>query len=273
MLSVGLIEGVAGGAAAVTKLVSGALSDRFRRRKPWVLLGYGMAAATKPVFPLAGSAGEVLAARLVDRVGKGLRGAPRDALVADLTTPQTRGAAYGLRQALDSVGAFLGPLAALLLLRWYSTDLRALLWLAAAPAFVAVLVLAVAVREPERHVPVPPRAIHWGALRSLSGAYWTVVAASAALTLARPGEAFLVLRAADRGLALGQVPWVVILMNVVYAATAYPAGALADRVSSRRLLLAGCAVLALGNGVLAAAARPAQVLVGAALWGLYLGLT
>lgn len=275
MLTIGLVEGVAEATAAVAKVVSGALSDRMRRRKPLVLAGYLLAALAKPVFPLATSVAWVFAARFADRVGKGIRGAPRDALVADATPAPLRGAAYGLRQALDSIGAVLGPLAALALVGMLALDLRAALWAAVVPAVAAVLILAFGVREPASAAGVraggpPVRLAH---ARSLSRRYWLVVGLGALLTLARFSEAFLVLRAADVGLGIAAAPAVMVVMSGVYALAAYPAGLAADRGRHRALLGWGLAALIGADLALAAAGSAWPVFAGAALWGLHMGLT
>ncbi|MFZ5655405.1 MAG: MFS transporter [Pseudomonadota bacterium] len=275
MLTIGLIEGVAEATAAVTRVFSGALSDRLGRRKPLVLLGYGLAALTKPVFPLAGSVAWVFGARWLDRLGKGIRGAPRDALLADLVAPPLRGAAYGLRQALDSVGAFAGPLLAIAALAWFAGDLRGAMWAAVPPAFLAVAVLWRYVREPESPAAAaePRPRLTLASLRRLPLRFWQVVALGAVFTLARFSEAFLVLRAQDAGFALGLVPLVMVAMNLFYALGAYPAGAAADRYSARTLLLVGLGVLIGSDLLLAAARSPLPVLAGAALWGLHMALT
>ena len=275
MLTIGLIEGVAEATAAITKVFSGAISDYFRKRKALVVLGYALAAFTKPVFPLATTLGWVFAARFVDRIGKGIRGAPRDALIADITPPQLRGAAYGLRQALDTAGAFIGPLLAVVFMMWLANDIRAVLWVAVVPAFLAVLLLAVALREPEPAAAAPgPRApLAFSDAKRLSRRYWLVVALAAVFTLARFSEAFLILRAQDVGLAIGYVPLIMIVMNVVYAALAYPAGAAADRFSPRLLLMCGLGALIAADVALAIAASPAIAFAGAALWGLHMALT
>jgi MFS family permease len=275
MVTVGLVEGVAEATAAIVKVFSGAVSDYLGRRKLPMILGYALAAFTKPVFPLATSIGWVFAARFVDRVGKGVRGAPRDALVADITPPSMRGAAYGLRQALDSAGALAGPLAAVALMAWLANDVRAVLWAGVVPAFLAVAVLTVYVREPER-APTTGRARRPLALADagrLPPGYWLVVLLGAVFTLARFSEAFLVLRAGDVGLDLGYVPVVMIVMNAFYAGASYPAGAAADRLGHRGLLLAGMALLVAADLVLAVAASPAVVFAGAALWGLHMAFT
>jgi MFS family permease len=272
--AIGFLEGAAEGVAAITKVFSGTLSDRLGRRKRLVVLGYGLSAATKPVFPLATSVAAVFGARFVDRVGKGIRGAPRDALVADLTSPDVRGAAYGLRQSLDTVGAVAGPLLAVVLMTLLASDMRAVFWAATPPAVLSVLLLAVAVREPE-HGAAPARRppITRAELGRLPGRYWLVVGLAAALTMARFSEAFLVLRAGSVGLRAAWVPFVLVTMNVLYALSAYPAGAAADRTSPRALLAFGLGVLIAADLVLAAATGVGLVFAGVALWGLHMGLT
>lgn len=275
MVTIGVIEGAAEAAAAITKVFSGALSDYLGRRKFLVVLGYGLAAVTKPVFPLATSAGWVFLARFVDRIGKGIRGAPRDALVADITPARLRGAAYGLRQALDSVGAFAGPLLALAGMALFHGDIEAVLWMAVLPACIAVALLALGVREPETVTLQPRRRapLRIADARRLHWRFWLVVALGAVFSLARFSEAFLVLRAQSVDLAVAYVPVVMVVMNAVYAVAAYPAGRAADSFSRRKLLLAGLAVLVLADLVLALAAKPWQVLAGAVLWGLHMALT
>lgn len=275
MVTIGFIEGIAEATAAITKVFSGVLSDYFGKRKFLVVLGYGLGAVTKPVFPLATSIWWVFGARFVDRVGKGIRGAPRDALVADITPDELRGAAYGLRQSLDSVGAFVGPLLALVFMVWLANDIKAVLWVGVVPAFIAVALLALAVREPgsESRPTNKSTPITLADARRLEFSYWLIVLLGAVFTLARFSEAFLVLRAQNVGLELGFVPVVLIVMNVIYAAAAYPAGVAADSMSRRTLLLLGLAMLVLADLVLALAATPWQVFAGAALWGLHMGLT
>jgi MFS family permease len=275
MVTIGFIEGIAEATAAITKVFSGVLSDYLGKRKFLVVLGYGLAAFTKPVFPLATSIWWVFGARFVDRIGKGIRGAPRDALVADITPPEMRGAAYGLRQSLDSVGAFIGPSLAFVFMVWLANDIKAVLWVGVVPAFIAVALLVLGVREPGSET----RLTNKGAPITLADAgrlevsYWIIVLLGAVFTLARFSEAFLVLRAQNVGLELGFVPLVLIVMNVVYAAAAYPAGVAADRMSRWTLLLLGLAMLVLANVALALAATPWQVFAGAALWGLHMGFT
>jgi len=274
-VTVGAIEGIGEALASISRVFSGWLSDRLRRRKRLAVLGYGISALTKPVFALAPSAGWVLVARCTDRLGKGIRGAPRDALVGDLAPPQLRGAAYGLRQSLDTVGAFAGPLLAIALMAGSADNFRLVFWLAVIPGLCAVLTLVTGVREPVRPGAASPgRApVDWSALGRLGGRFWAVVAIGAILTLARFSEAFLILRAQDRGLALALLPVVLVLMNVVYALTAYPVGALSDRLGKRNFLVGGFLVLILADLVLARATDVSGVLAGVCLWGLHLGLT
>ena len=275
MTSVGLIEGVAEATGLITKIFSGTLSDYLGRRKALTVLGYGLAAVTKPLFPLAGSVGMVLAARFIDRIGKGIRGAPRDALVADLSPPHLRGASFVLRQSLDTVGAFAGPVVAIVAMGLLANDIRAVFWIAVVPALMSLAVLLAFVREPDRRAEAgPARApLRLADLTTLSPAYWAVVTVGAILTLARFSEAFLILRASGTGLAITFVPLVLVVMNVAYAASAYPAGVWSDRAGRRVVLLAGVAVLVLADVVLATASTIWLVMVGIALWGVHMGLT
>lgn len=274
-LAVGVIEGIAEATAAVTRVFSGALSDRIGRRKELAALGYGLAALTKPVFPLAPSLGWVVAARFVDRLGKGIRGAPRDALVADLAPEGLRGAAFGLRQSLDTAGAFLGPLAAIGLMWAFADDFRAVFWVAVLPAALAFALILFAVSEPAR--PAGLRRVRNPLARAelllLGPAYWWVVAVAALFTLARFSEAFLILRAQTAGLALMLVPLVLVGMNAVYALTAWPVGALSDRVGRAGLLAVGLGVLVAADLVLAFAGGLAGIALGVLLWGLHMGFT
>jgi len=275
MVTIGIIEGCAEGAAAITKVFSGAISDYRRRRKSLAVAGYALSAVTKPIFPLAATIGWVFGARFVDRVGKGIRGAPRDALVAEIAPLQLRGAAYGLRQALDSVGAFVGPLMAVLFMIWFADDIRAVLWVAVVPAFIAVLLLIIAVREPDapERSAGPVNTLSLVEVRRLPLRYWLIVALGAVFTLARFSEAFLILRAQDVGLAIGYLPMIMIVMNIFYSSLAYPAGAAADRLSARSLLLFGLGVLVVADVLLAIAASVWVTFVGAAFWGLHMAFT
>ena len=274
-LSVGFIEGIAEATASVAKVFSGVVSDWTGRRKPLVLLGYGLAAATKPLFPLATGIGAVLTARFVDRIGKGIRGAPRDALIADITPAAVRGAAYGLRQAMDTAGAFAGPLVAMALMAATHDDFRLVFWVAVIPAVVCVLLIVFGIEEPERARPAARARLPLtgASLRRLSKRFWQVVAFAVVLTLARFSEAFLLLRAENVGLAVTWVPLILIVMNLVYAASAYPFGKLSDNGSRRQLLAWGIALLIAADLVLALAGNVWVVGVGAAIWGLHMGAT
>jgi len=274
LLTVGLIEGVAEATAGITKVFSGALSDWFGRRKLLAVLGYGLGALSKPLFPLAGSAGLVLAARFVDRVGKGIRGAPRDALVADVTPADLRGAAYGLRQALDSVGAFLGPLFAVLLMAVYADHIRAVLWWAVLPGAISVCLIVFAVREPApAGRPRRGAPLRRADLAALPRGYWITVLIGVLFTFARFSEGFLVLKGQQAGLALTLVPLVLVAMNLVYAAASTPVGALSDRLGRSGLLAGGMLVLAAADVVLAAIPGLAGLFAGVALWGLHMALS
>jgi MFS family permease len=273
--AVGLIEGVAEALAPLTRIVSGVLSDRLDRRQPLAALGYGLAALTKPVFALAPSLGWIVAARSIDRIGKGIRGAPRDALVADIAPPELRGAAFGLRQSLDTIGAAIGPMLAIVLMLWSSDDFRLVFWVAVVPAVASFLLIAFAVKEPPRPAALAAMAnpLSRSNLVRLGGAFWMVTLFAALFTLARFSEAFLILRAEESGLALAWAPAVLMVMSVVYALSAYPAGRLSDRIGRTGLLAAGLAVLIAADLVLAFAAGMAAVWAGVALWGLHMGLT
>ena len=272
MLAVGVVEGIAEASASIVKLFSGAISDRLGRRKPIVVLGYVLAAVSKPLFPLAASVPLVLAARFMDLVGKGIRGAPRDALIADVTPEGVRGAAYGLRQALDTVGAMLGPLAAIALMLALANDVRSVLWWAVVPAVLAVVVLVAFVREPAGAVAPLQRPV-FKSFHRVGMRTWLVVAVGAVLTLARFSEAFLVLRAQGLGIALAMVPIVLVVMNVAYTATAYPAGVAADRGHRKALLLWGLVALIASDVVIASTASRTLFFAGVVLWGLHMGLT
>jgi MFS family permease len=275
MVTIGIVEGVAEGAAAITKMFSGAISDYFRKRKLLAVLGYALSAMSKPVFPLATTIGWVFGARFIDRIGKGIRGAPRDALVADIAPPQLRGAAYGLRQSLDSVGALIGPLLAVAFMIWLANDFKAVLWVAVVPAFLAVFLLIFALREPEpaEHETGPRSHLTLTDAKRLPLRYWLVVTLGAVFTLARFSEAFLILRAQDVGLTAGYVPTIMVAMNLAYAIFAYPAGAAADRLPARTLLLFGLWVLVAADVLLAVATSPWIAFIGAAFWGMHMAFT
>jgi len=271
--ALGLIEGIAEATAQITRVFSGWLSDLLGKRKALVVAGYSLAAATKPLFPLASSIGLVLFARFVDRIGKGIRTAPRDALIADITPVERQGAAYGLRQSLDTIGATLGPTAAIGLMFLFNDDIRTVLWFAVIPAIIAVLVLVFGVSEkplPKKRAKSP---LEWKELGKLGTAYWMVVLVGAIFTLARFSEAFLVIRAHDAGLALAWTPAVIAALSLAFAVTAYPAGRLQDRIGARPLLLLGLIVLIAADLVLAFATSLTGIFIGIGLGGLHMGLT
>jgi len=272
VVAMGALDGVAEATANIAKLVSGRLSDRNQRRKPWILLGYGMAALSKPLFPLAQGALPVLGARFVDRIGKGIRGAPRDAMIADETPPEQRGAAYGLRQALDTVGAFLAPLAAISLMLLFAGDIRAVFWVAAIPAALSFLFAWTMLREPERHVAVESDT-SWGGWRTLGKQVRRLIGVGFLFGLARFSEGFLILKAMDVGLAPAWSPLVLALFSLAYLVLAYPAGALSDRMDPKSLLLGGIVVLVGADLWLAQATALWAVFVGVALWGAHMALT
>jgi MFS family permease len=273
MLVVGFIEGIAEAIALIVKVFSGYASDVFRRRKALVVLGYGLGALSKLAFPLASSLGLVVAGRFVDRVGKGIRGAPRDALVADLAPPDVRGAAFGLRQSLDSVGAIAGPLFAVLLIAAFAGHFRTVFWIAVLPAALCVALLVFGVEEPASRKAANAKRAWWKDARRLDARFYVVTAIAAVFTLARFSEAFLVLRAQDVGMGITGAPWVMVAMSIVFAAISYPAGRLADRGHAKALLFAGLAALVASDLVLAFAAGPPGTITGAALWGLHMALT
>ena len=272
-LMIGLIEGTAEALVLVTKVFSGYLSDALGRRKPLVLFGYGLAAVVKPLFPLAESVAAITTARLLDRFGKGVRGAPRDALVGDLAPASMRGAAFGLRQSMDTVGAMLGPLLAVGLLWLTADNVTLVLWAAVIPGFIAVALL-ISVPEPKTAEHKPARLpITRAGLAHLGPHYWRLVALGGVIALARFSEAFLVLRASGLGVPLTAIPLVLVVMSGVYALSAYPAGRLSDRRPRRHVLALGLFVLVIADGVLAMASGPWMLFLGIALWGLHLGLT
>lgn len=274
-LAVGVIEGIAEATASIVKVFSGALSDWLGRRKLLAVIGYGLAALTKPVFPLAGALEWLVAARFVDRVGKGIRGAPRDALVADIAPPELRGASFGLRQTLDTVGAFTGPLLAVGLMWAWADDFQAVFWVAVLPAFLSVAVLVLFVKEPAASAaPRPARLpLHRHDLARLGPGYWWVVAVAAVLTLARFSEAFLLLRAQEFAVPPSLLPFVLVVMSVVYSLSSYPVGVLSDRLERATLLQVGLILLVLADLVLAFAPSLALAWIGIALWGLHMGFT
>ena len=273
VVAMGALDGIAEATASMAKLVSGRLSDRQRRRKPWILLGYGMAALSKPLFPLAQGALPVLGARFVDRLGKGIRGAPRDAMIADETPPELRGAAYGLRQSLDTVGGFIAPIAAVGLMIWFANDIRLVFWIAAIPAFLSFLFAWAMLHETRDHAATKPVAAAWGGWRSLDPQVKRLIAVGFLFGLARFSEGFLILKAMDAGLAATWSPLVLALFSLSFMALAYPAGALSDRTDPKSLLLGGIALLVAADLWLAEAASLWAVGFGVVLWGAHMAMT
>ena len=271
--ALGAIDGVAEATANFAKLFSGRLSDRSLRRKPWVMAGYGLGTLSKPLFPLAASAPAVMVARFADRIGKGIRGSPRDAMVADETAPEIRGRAFGLRQALDTVGALLAPLVAIGLMAWLASDIRAVFWIAVIPAAISFLLAWLALREPAQHLAPPKKSPFFGGFRDLDKETKRLLQVGFLFTLARFSEGFLILKGIDIGLSEALSPLTLAIFNLAYVALAYPAGALSDRMSPRSILMVGMAVLIAGNLVLAETGGFAGLVVGTALWGAHMALT
>lgn len=275
MALVGLIEGVAEATASVVKVFSGALSDWLGKRKLLAVVGYGLAALTKPIFPIADTVYWVTMARFIDRIGKGIRGAPRDALIADLAPPDLRGASYGLRQSLDTIGAFVGPLLAIGLMWLTANHFAIVFWIAVIPAFLSVFILLAFVKEPKTRArsvePVFP--LQWSELKKLKGAYWLVILVASIFTLGRFSEAFLILKAEQVGLPLALAPIVLVIMNIVYALSAYPTGIASDQTNRLKILMIGFLTLGAADLILAHANDLFLTFIGIALWGLHLGLT
>jgi MFS family permease len=271
--ALGAIDGIAEATANFGKLFSGRLSDRSLKRKPWIIAGYGLAALSKPLFPLAASAPAVMAARFADRIGKGIRGSPRDAMVADETPPEIRGRAFGLRQSLDTVGALLAPLVAIALMAWLASNIRLVFWIAVIPAAISFLLAWLALREPEQHLAPLKASPFFAGFRQLDKATRRLLAVGFLFTLARFSEAFLILKGIDIGLSEAMSPLTLAIFNLAYVALAYPAGSLSDRMSPRTILMAGMAVLIAGNLVLANSGSFAGLVLGTALWGAHMALT
>ena len=271
--ALGAIDGIAEATANFAKLASGRLSDRSLKRKPWVVSGYGLAALSKPLFPLAGSAITVMLARFADRIGKGIRGSPRDAMVADETPAEIRGRAFGLRQSLDTVGALLAPIVAIGLMAWFASDIRKVFWIAVIPAFGSFLLAWLALREPETHLGPLKRSPLFAGFKQLDKSTKRLLAVGFLFGLARFSEAFLILKGIEIGLSEALSPLTLALFNLAYVVLAYPAGSLSDRMSPRSILMAGMAVLVAGNLVLAKADNYAMLAAGVALWGAHMALT
>ncbi len=274
-LWVGIVEGIAEATASILKIFSGAISDWIGRRKPLLLLGYGLATVTRPLFPLAENVQMVLLARFTDRIGKGIRVAPRDAFVADVTPEGMRGAAYGLRQTMDTIGAFTGPLIAVLLMLWSVNNFKLVFWASMVPALLVLLIIIFAIKEPtrEKSTEKKPFPLKKEQLKQLNKAFWFVSLLGAVLTLARFSDAFLILRGNSLGLSAAYAPMILIAMNVVYSLSAWPVGILSDRIGRTGLLALGIGALIVADILLAAAAGPVLLFAGAACWGLHMGLT
>ena len=271
--ALGAVDGVAEATANFAKLFSGRLSDRSQRRKPWVMGGYGLAALSKPLFPLASNLVTLIAARFADRIGKGLRGSPRDAMIADETPPEIRGRAFGLRQALDTAGALLAPLIAIGLMAWFANDIRKVFWIAIIPAALSFLLTWLALREPERHSSSAKKAPFFSGFRELDSDTKRLIAVGFLFTLARFSEGFLILKGIEIGLSEAMSPLTLALFNLAYVALAYPAGSLSDRMSPKTILLVGIGMLVAGNIVLAETSSFVGLVVGVALWGAHMALT
>lgn len=272
--AVGIVEGIAEATALITKIFSGALSDYLKKRKLFALIGYGLAACTKPLFPLSNTVGMVLTARFIDRIGKGIRGAPRDALIGDLAPPEIRGASFGLRQSLDTIGALTGPLLAMLFMFLFADNIRAVFWIAVVPAFISVAVLALGVKEPEEHhSSVVRKNMRLSDIRCAGKDYWQLVTIAGVLTLARFSEAFLVLKAQVTGLPIASVPMVMVVMNLTYSLSAYPTGKLSDRLDRYTVLIIGVVILIAADLLLGFATNLLVLALGVGLWGLHMGFT
>src|SRR4029079_12861589 len=271
--ALGAIDGIAEATANFGKLFSGRLSDRSLKRKPWVMAGYGIAALSKPLFPLAARAPAGVAARFADRIGKGIRGSPRDAMIADETPPEIRGRAFGLRQALDTAGALLAPLVAIGLMAWLASDIRAVFWIAVIPAGLSFLLAWLALREPEQHLAPVKKSPFFAGFRRLNDDTKRLLKVGFLFTLARFSEAFLILKGIDIGLSEAMSPLTLAIFNLAYVALAYPAGILSDRMSPRSILMAGMAALIAGSCVLAETGNFRGLVVGTALWGAHMALT
>lgn len=271
--ALGAIDGVAEATANLAKLFSGRLSDRSLKRKPWVMAGYGLAALSKPLFPLAANAPALLAARFADRIGKGIRGSPRDAMIADETPPEIRGRAFGLRQALDTAGALLAPLVAIGLMAWLASDIRAVFWIAVIPAGLSFLLAWLALREPEQHLAPIKKSPFFAGFRQLDPETKRLLKVGFLFGLARFSEGFLILKGIDIGLSEAMSPITLAIFNLAYVALAYPAGILSDRMSPRSILMAGIVLLIAGNLVLGETAGYAGLILGTILWGAHMALT
>lgn len=272
---VGAIDGVAEATASIMKVFSGALSDWVGRRKPLAIAGYGMAAITRPILPFASTVTEIFALRILDRIGKGVRVAPRDALVADHVRPEILGAAYGLRQGLDTIGALVGPIIAAIVLASSNNDFQWVFWVSCIPAALCVLIISLGVSEAARPAdrPRPAFPLRPSQVRRLRGVFWGSMAIIMLLLIPRFSEGFLLLKAQQSGISVTWVPLLLAAVNLVAAPVSFPAGRLSDRIGRRHLVMSGFAVLVAAQLVLTVTDGPIGVLVGALFWGLHLGMT
>nr|WP_200892490.1 MFS transporter [Aliterella atlantica] len=277
LVTVGAIEGIAEVTAAGLKVGSGLISDRGGQHRKWsAVLGYGFSALMIPLYPIATSPGWILAARMGDRMGKGIRVAPRNALVADATPEHQRGAAYGLRYTLDTIGALLGPIVATILLAVSRQNTRLVFWAAMIPAFLAVGLLIWGIQAPPFAQPSSKSkasGLRWQSLQQLGVNYWHLVVVVCLFNLGNSSDAFLLLKAKDVGISFTAVPLVLTAIHAGSAVSAYPAGWLSDRLSRRNVFLVGLGLFALTYGGLAIARQPWQVWLLLGLYGLYQGIT
>ncbi len=269
--SLGVIEGVAESTASLLRLSSGWLSDRIGRRKPFLVLGYGISGVAKTAFALARTWPAVLALRFADRVGKGLRNPPRDALLADSVAPAWRGRAFGMHRALDTLGAGVGPLVAYALLARWPDGFRRIFLVSGVPAVMSLIVLGLFVRAPRRAAGGPLRGLHLE-FRALPGAVKRFLLADGIFQLGNSSMAFVMLRARDGGTPAAAVPLVYLLYNLVYAALSVPVGALSDRLGRRPFLVAAYLLYALAYGLLAWSGAPALVIAAMAVYGVHSAL-
>ena len=268
--AIGVIEGAAESTAALLKLASGVWSDRVRRRKPLVVAGYALASVARPLVAIAQSAGQVLAIRVSDRVGKGLRTSPRDALIADSVHPSIRGRAFGFQRAADHAGAVVGPLIAFFIMRAEHVPFRRVFWLAAIPGLLAVLVLVFAVRDVPRRRPLASPA---GSRDRLGGRFWAFLGVLFLFTLGNSSDAFLLLRAAQLGVPAALAPILWAMLHVVKSSSSTPGGALSDRIGRKPLIIGGWAVYGVVYLLFGRATQAWHAWALFAVYGVYFGLT
>jgi MFS family permease len=275
VLTLGLIEGLAEGVASVIKAFSGALSDYLKKRKILVVIGYGLSTLTKPFFALASTATWIFVARFVDRLGKGIRGAPRDSLIADSTSTKIRGTAYSLRQTLDTLGAVLGPIFAIIILYLTTNNFRLVLWFAVIPAVLCIVVLIFGVKEStlKKNISRKKSYFLFENFLKITPVIWLFFLTVFILNLGHFSEAFLLLRSQEIGLKVSFIPVVFVVMNVAYAIVAVPFGHLADRGGFFILIVCGFLILVLADIILALTNSVGWMFVGIIFWGIHLGMT